>query len=100
MKPRFLALALFSLAITGGGLALYAAKAGAQDGTAPKEDEMGTITGVELARDKQPFYGLQIESVISSSRPKKSRKNPRSWRWPGRPRVGMRARRLVRNSPC
>jgi len=62
MKTRFLALALFSLAITGVALAQYAAKAGAKDGTAAKEDEMGTITGVEIARANGTFYGLQIES--------------------------------------
>lgn len=62
MKTSFLALALFSLAITGLALAQYAAKAGAKDATADKEDEMGTIVGVEIARPDGTFYGLQVES--------------------------------------
>ena len=62
MKTRFLALALFSLAITGVAQAQYATKAGAKAEAADKEDEMGTIEGIELARSNGTFFGFQVVS--------------------------------------
>jgi hypothetical protein len=61
MKTRFLAFALFSIVIAGGARAQYTAKPPVKDETVGKEEEMGKIEGVELARADGTFYGFQVE---------------------------------------